>query len=521
MEISKARRVRGPRMKPLASCLALAFAIGSAPLAAAPANFAEHPSIERMLTRFRPILDPHYVPPPRDLENALRHRPTVPLPNPHPKLPDAVIPVTNCNDSGPGSLRDAIDNIAVTGDTIDLTNTGCSTITLTTGDIFITQDDLTLQGPGSSALEIYGSFAHSMRHTGAGTLAFYDLSMYGGEKYLDATYNLNANGGCIYSSGVVTLSGAELKYCTAETANPAYVAFGGAVYAKSGVTIVNSSVILGQAGGAGTYGFGGGVFTKGSAIVAYSLIGVSSATYAAGGLLSYGLLMKYSSVSYNSAYEGAGVFNLGSATMLSSTIASNDSGSIVGGAYLAAGATDTVDIVNSTISGNTAQLVGGVAVVTYSGNISNSTIANNVEANATNTKYGAGLYGAGAIDLESTIIATNMLNHSTYGLTIDDIGGVGTLTGANNLTEFVVPPAAPPAGTLYGDPQLQALASNGGLTATQALTIGSIAIEAGNNNAGLSYDQRGVGFPRIIGAFPDIGAFEFDSDDVIFANGFD
>jgi hypothetical protein len=32
------------------------------------------------------------------------------------------------------------------------------------------------------------------------------------------------------------------------------------------------------------------------------------------------------------------------------------------------------------------------------------------------------------------------------------------------------------------------------------------------------YDQRGPGFPRVIGSFADIGAVE---SDVIFSNGFD
>ena len=45
---------------------------------------------------------------------------------------------------------------------------------------------------------------------------------------------------------------------------------------------------------------------------------------------------------------------------------------------------------------------------------------------------------------------------------------------------------------------------------TQELLTGSIAIDAGDNAgaAGLSFDQRGSGFDRIVNGTVDIGAFE-------------
>ena len=61
---------------------------------------------------------------------------------------------------------------------------------------------------------------------------------------------------------------------------------------------------------------------------------------------------------------------------------------------------------------------------------------------------------------------------------------------------------------LAQDPLLAPLASNGGPTATHALLSGSPAIDAGNNSQGASFDQRGSGYSRVIGAAPDIGAYE-------------
>ncbi len=59
------------------------------------------------------------------------------------------------------------------------------------------------------------------------------------------------------------------------------------------------------------------------------------------------------------------------------------------------------------------------------------------------------------------------------------------------------------------------LSDNGGATASHALAAGSAAIDAGTNadavdalGIPLEFDQRGLGFPRIVGGMVDIGAFE-------------
>jgi len=68
---------------------------------------------------------------------------------------------------------------------------------------------------------------------------------------------------------------------------------------------------------------------------------------------------------------------------------------------------------------------------------------------------------------------------------------------------------------------LGTLGDNGGPTPTIPLTAGSPAIDTGNDLAQLATDQRGPGFAREVGLAADIGAFEVQTSDIIFANGFD
>src|SRR5215470_8147779 len=64
-------------------------------------------------------------------------------------LPANIIVVTNTNDSGPGSLRDAL-AVANDGDTIDATGIS-GTISLTSGELQITHA-VTINGPGAGSL---------------------------------------------------------------------------------------------------------------------------------------------------------------------------------------------------------------------------------------------------------------------------------------------------------------------------------------------------------------------------------
>ncbi len=163
-------------------------------------------------------------------------------------------------------------------------------------------------------------------------------------------------------------------------------------------------------------------------------------------------------------------------------------------------------MVDSTVSSNIAQTAhgGGLDLRTfYPHNVSNSTIANNHAA------VGAGIYLRGSpqpLTLQSTLISGNVAAAGN-GPDLDAAFAVNVI-GANNLIGVVAANVTLPVGTLHGEPHLRALADNGGPTRTHALTYGSPALDAGNNLAGLTNDQRGAGFPRMLGTGVDIGAYE-------------
>src|SRR5262245_59643710 len=70
-----------------------------------------------------------------------------------PMVSAATITVSHTKDSGPGSLRRAIQN-AAPGDTINFSATGV--ITLTGGELLIAKN-LSIVGPGSSILAVSGN----------------------------------------------------------------------------------------------------------------------------------------------------------------------------------------------------------------------------------------------------------------------------------------------------------------------------------------------------------------------------
>jgi hypothetical protein len=436
--------------------------------------------------------------------------------------PQTAFVVQNCLDHGPGSLRQAvIDDTA--GEPIDLTQLTCSGITLTTGAIFVEREFM-IQGPGSAAFTIDGAgFDRVFVQFSTQPLLLYGMTIQNG--YTDAL-----GGGCVYSSGNLQLNDTVIRNCRVSNTANGVPSRGGGVRVHGMLFAINSSIVDNENLSAAGDAFGGGAYVDGLAVLDHStisrnVVSIGSNMYFswAGGIdVRGGLSMLYSTVSNNRArgvpgYAGdvGGVLVAGGATIVRSTISGNSVDGSVGGLQLSASAAAPTLIIDSTISGNTASDAIGGLVAAGPTSIKNSTIAFNAE---TGSNLGGGLcmFG-GDLDLESTIIAAN----TSAGGTVQNIGLniMISLSGANNLIGPSLSVVLP-ADTIGGDPKLLPLVDNGGPTKTHALGAGSPAVDAGNTASGATVDQRGAGFPRVVGPAADIGAFEGDADS-IFSNGFD
>jgi hypothetical protein len=421
----------------------------------------------------------------------------------------ASIPVSNCNDQGPGSLRDAVTNVAVSGDTVDMRGLNCSTITLISGAITTTVDDLTIVGPSADMNGMTLLAGHNSQifvHSGYGTLKLEYLTVTGGGVY---TSDSNASGGCISSRGTIFLQDAGVKYCVAE-AQGLGTALGGGAYARQGIVAISSTIAGNEARAYQRGSGGGGIVSGGSLFLNYSWLHSNQATKA---------------VQNEFAATGGALAISGDVTILNSTISGN-SAELAGGVHVPGlYASSNLEISNTTICDNYASmsLIGSGLVVDSPIVISNSTITGNVARNVGQIATGAGLYVGrfAAVTLQSTIVSGNSSYDGTT-FTPDDIGftvpGGALVGGANNLIGHSTLPL--PLDTIItSDPRLGALTTgNGGPTPTKAPLRDSPSVNHGNNLSGSPYDQRGPGFPRVIGPLADIGAVESDA---IFANGFD
>jgi predicted outer membrane repeat protein len=365
--------------------------------------------------------------------------------------PAAPAGVCQSTPSGLCTLRTAIQTANALAGADVITLPAGPTYALTLGTLTITSD-LTINGAGAASTII----------DGGGTAGVFALS----------------------SANIVSMSGVTIQ-------NGAAAQDGGGIFATAQSTLnVSNSVVTNNraiAGGAQ----GGGILVAGTLNLTNSTIRGNVATNGGGGLR---------------------VLSGATATVIGSTFIGNQAAGVGAGG----GAIETQGILtltNSTISGNSMPGGGsgaGLAVEGTTTTLLNVTIASNTG----NAGTGANLdiFGAGAtVNVKNSIIA-----NPTSGLNCR-IGGGGVLTSnGSNLDSSNACGFNPALGDLINtDPQLGALASNGGPTQTRALLAGSPAINAvtAGNCPPPSVDQRGVTRPQ--GSACDIGAFEFQPASLI------
>ena len=414
-------------------------------------------------------------------------------------LPSAAqnIPVTNNADSGPGTLRQAIADIAPGGTITFTPSLAGQTITLASG--LLINNSMTIDGSGlTPRLAISGNNAWPIFEIGKNlTTSIKSLVLKNGFtngfNYTDFGAAIFMDLGSILSADHVTFSG-----------NQSYKA--GAIYISgtASATILNSEFDLNS-----SQSEGGAIFvnSRGNLTVEYSVFTQNSADD--GGAIdldSAGTrLLEYNTFSNNTALHGGAIEitqTSNSLTTLDDNLFSGNSSSSGGGAggavYISQSSVPaSLSMLNNTFYANQAANVGGAIYTSGTATIENNTFSNN-QARLTGNS-GASLYLSAPA---STLLYNNILANNTGGGECFSFGQAFT-TGNNN---FVGDDSAACLPILTGNPQLGPLADNGGPTQTMALLPGSPAIDAGDNIHCPPTDQRGIARPQ--GPSCDIGAFE-------------
>src|SRR5215204_4524716 len=246
----------------------------------------------------------------------------------------SVITVTNTNNSGAGSLRQAILD-AASGDTITFALAGCPcTITLTSGELTLDKS-LTIDGPGANQLTINANGASrvflipSLVADASNIVALEGLTIAGG--------NSVAGGGIYQGIATLTITNVSIIGNNATSA-------GGGIYKPGGTLTVINSTIAGNTGSSVA-----GIYNQfGTMTLTNSTVSENFATTNGGGLTNGGILtVTNSTISHNAAFtSGGGIYSAGTETLNNTIVAGNRAGVGPGDIF------GTIDVANNNLIGD-------------------------------------------------------------------------------------------------------------------------------------------------------------------------
>ncbi|MBX3036343.1 MAG: right-handed parallel beta-helix repeat-containing protein [Anaerolineales bacterium] len=447
----------------------------------------------------------------------------------------ATLVVTNTDDSGTGSLRQAIAD-ANGEDTITF-DSSLSGQTIRLQSILIIDKNITIDG---SALSEKITISGDSDNNGNGDVKLISITVntvvtIKNIKFTKGYSSSNLSAGAIENLGNLSVYDSEFHFNSGKQ--------GGAIR-NSGNLYVEDSVFTNntaQEGGAIANAINGTTTISNSTFTSNSTTGNGGAIYNSEGTVH----ITQSTFTSNSANYGgaiiAGSFPNGpnTTTTISESVISNNSANYGGGIEFDSGTSMTID--KTTISGNTAPAGGGI--VNVSGNlltITNSTVANNTSTQSPqpsgvlslhspvtikNSTFTGNNHTSVGIQGHAIISNTTIAGNSGYGLEVYTYSlsitnsilanngnfdcaiqwGATVNTNQNNLIETN---SGCGTSASTSDPLLGPLADNGGLTQTMALSVDSPAINAGNNTTCESTDQRGISRPQDVNC--DMGAYEVE-----------
>jgi Ca2+-binding RTX toxin-like protein len=400
-----------------------------------------------------------------------------------------------CN-PGDCSLREAVLD-AGDGDTIEIPP---GDYNASLGQILI-EHEVTIRDKGPGPAVVHANGEDRVFQIAGAHVTLDNVSADAGVAPLDNDKRHRGGDIMVANAGTLTMNGGVVENGLAPSAASDQVGFGGGVYNAGTVLLQGVLVTNNEA----DHGFGGGVYTDttGTTTIQSSVITDNRSPVAGGGVMADAQTNVIDSlIQGNHAGDGAGVY----ASFFGSNV--------------------SVDIEDSTITGNTAALVGGgIRVLSSTLELNSSTVSDNTAGNdGGGIEALASAQAPATVSMHNSILAENNDNTPASGGGSDgffpdcedEFGGIFGSQGYNLVGDGSGCPFTHHTGDQVGTdaallaPGLASPAFNGGPSTdmrTLAFLPGSRAIDAGDPaGCGLPDDQRGV--PRALGGRCDIGAYE-------------
>jgi hypothetical protein len=402
--------------------------------------------------------------------------------------------VVNLDDSGPGSLRDTLAQ-AQAGDTIDFDSNLQGTITLTSGELQVSQS-VAIQGPGADLVSISGNQASRVFEILPGAdAAISGLTLTDGLANAPGSgVHLVGGGGIFVAPGAtLTLTGSvvtgNVGNSTSATADhPGLVAGTGGGIFNAGTLTLSDDLISDNTANTGSAldvmagqvnASGGGVFNRRGATLTMVRTSVMNNTANTG------------ASSFLTNAEGGGIISSGTLSLTEVTVSGNIAN---------AGPVTADRVANTSGSGGGLETMGGTVTITASFFLDNT--ANTASANAANLQAGmvdvkgegGGIFNQAAMTVTSTAFSENVANSgSATG------GFVATVTGHGGaISNHGSPLTATGLGVAdnianAGSARTAALGLGGGIYGSGRITVDSSLLDGNTANSGSAFGIEAEG----------------------------
>jgi predicted outer membrane repeat protein len=303
--------------------------------------------------------------------------------------------VTNTNDSGPGSLREAIAD-ANTSTGADLINITANGTLLLLSPLPVITETVTIQGPGASSLAVDGNSSFRVLDIDAPEVTLADFTIQHG----------SVTGASEYGAGIRVIGSLTLNHV--DVLNNTAQGHGGGLYATGSLSITNGIIQNNHS----TNGTGGGLRSLGTTVISGALFIGNASQGDGGGAFVLGELVLtdvlfQDNVCTASSCDGAGLFSFSHTGIHDTRFISNTAQDQGGGAA----APGVLTITGGLFQYNRAVLGTGGGL--YAQN--NATIQDTQFISNTARSYGGGMYAFATADLIGVLFQDNQSAIGTGG----------------------------------------------------------------------------------------------------------